>query len=66
MKENEKQSMLVGIKEATGIIGIGRNKLIDLIKTSKNAPVIYTGGKYFLIRSEINPWLYKIRGFYKN
>ena len=64
MEENE--SMLVGIKEATSIIGIGRNKLISLIKSSKNAPVIYTGGKYFLIRSEINPWLSKIRGFYKN
>lgn len=63
MKDEE--HMLIGIKEATAVIGIGRNNLLQLIKTSKNAPVIFTGGKYYLIRSEINSWLSKIRGTYK-
>lgn len=43
----------------------GRNNLIQLVKTSKNAPVLYTGGKYFFIKNELADWVSKSRGFYK-
>lgn len=61
MKEEE--PMLIGIKEATKILGIGRNTLLEMVKI-KGFPCISTGGKYYLIRNELEEYFSKNRGIY--
>ena len=61
MKEEKQETILIGIKEATKIIGIGRNTLLQLVKI-KNFPVIFTEGKYYIIRDELKGWFSKNRG----
>lgn len=63
MNKEKEEPILVGIKEATKIIGIGRNTLLQLVKI-KNFPVIFTGGKYYIIRDELKGWFSKNRGIY--
>lgn len=63
---NMQEPILIGIKEATGIIGVGRNCLLDMIKI-KGFPCIRNGhknSKIWIIKNELEPWFIKHKGIY--
>ena len=63
---NIQEPILIGIKEATGIIGVGRNYLLDMVKI-KGFPCIRNGNKnskIWIIKNELEPWFIKHKGIY--
>ncbi len=63
MNSEKTEPILIGIKEAVEYTGIGRNTLLEMVKI-KGFPCISTGGKYYLIRNELEQYFSKNRGIY--
>lgn len=64
MQENKELPMLIGIKEATKVIGVGRNTLLEMTKM-KGFPLIRgERGKIYIIKDELVPFFSKHKGIY--
>lgn len=62
--ENNQEPILIGIKEATKVIGVGRNTLLEMIKI-KGFPLIRgEKGKIYIIKHELIPFFSKHKGIY--
>lgn len=64
MQENKELPMLIGVKEATKVVGVGRNTLLEMTKI-KGFPLIRgERGKILIIKDELVPFFSKHKGFY--
>lgn len=64
LPEINEEPMLISVKEAVKITGIGRNTMLELVKL-KGFPAIIKPKKIWIDKEELPVWLRKNYGRYK-
>lgn len=58
-------SLLISVKEACRIVGIGRNSLLKMVRL-RGFPAIIMPGKILIDKNELPNWIRKNYGKYEN
>lgn len=66
MKDNKinDETLLIGVKEACKIVGIGRNTMYELIKM-KGFPALIFPHKVLIDKNNLESWISKNYGIYR-